>query len=235
MNLSARSVRQSAAVARAIKKCSRESHIDGVRGKPIQWSFLSTGVITPSGVPPHSLPQRRRRQSPPRAQFAPLNVRQDSFLLRRGFHATARRDSVTIAAGLGAVAVAAKIGQYGIRAYKEWEANPPEVTETPAEKNPGSSASGAKSSGAGAENKVNFLDRFGFGVGTKYYEGGFEDKMTRREAALILGVRESASLRRIKDSHKRLLILNHPDTGGSTFIAGKINEAKELLIKGRKE
>jgi len=72
-------------------------------------------------------------------------------------------------------------------------------------------------------------------VGTKYYEGGFEDKMTRREAALILGVRESASLRRIKDSHKRLLILNHPDTGGSTFIAGKINEAKELLIKGRKE
>jgi hypothetical protein len=72
-----------------------------------------------------------------------------------------------------------------------------------------------------------------FDVGTKYYEGGFEDTMTRREAALILGVRESSSPLRVKDAHRRLLILNHPDTGGSTFLAGKLNEAKELLLKGK--
>jgi DnaJ family protein C protein 19 len=71
-----------------------------------------------------------------------------------------------------------------------------------------------------------------FDVGTKYYEGGFEETMTRREAALILGVRESSSPLRVKDAHRRLLILNHPDTGGSTFLAGKLNEAKELLLKG---
>eukprot|EP00978_Attheya_sp_CCMP212_P049660 scaffold694102_cov59-Attheya_sp.AAC.1 len=58
--------------------------------------------------------------------------------------------------------------------------------------------------------------------------------MTRREAALVLGVRESSSPKRIKEAHRNLLMLNHPDTGGSTYIAGKINEAKELLIKGRK-
>lgn len=34
--------------------------------------------------------------------------------------------------------------------------------------------------------------------GKRFYEGGFEDKMTRREAALILGVRESAAPQRIK-------------------------------------
>ena len=74
-----------------------------------------------------------------------------------------------------------------------------------------------------------------FDVGTKYYEGGFEETMTKREAALILGVRESSSPARVKDAHRRLLILNHPDTGGSTYLAGKLNEAKELLLKGKSQ
>lgn len=30
-----------------------------------------------------------------------------------------------------------------------------------------------------------------------------------------------------------MLMNNHPDTGGSTFIATKINEAKDVLIKGK--
>ena len=66
-----------------------------------------------------------------------------------------------------------------------------------------------------------------------FYDGGFEDKMTKREAALILGVRESATPERIKDAHRRILLLNHPDLGGSAFIAAKVNEAKALLLKGK--
>ena len=57
--------------------------------------------------------------------------------------------------------------------------------------------------------------------------------MTKREAALILGVRESATAERIKEAHRRILIINHPDKGGSAYLGAKINEAKDLLLKGK--
>jgi len=58
--------------------------------------------------------------------------------------------------------------------------------------------------------------------------------MTRREAAQILGIRESAKVDNIKKAHRLILMANHPDKGGSPYVATKINEAKELLLKGRK-
>lgn len=71
--------------------------------------------------------------------------------------------------------------------------------------------------------------------------------MTPREAALILGLRyavwaadklqltssahrQSAGPDKIKQRHRKLLMMNHPDTGGSTFIASKINEAKDMML-----
>ena len=68
-----------------------------------------------------------------------------------------------------------------------------------------------------------------------YYRGGFLTRMTRREASLILGMRESKAgdVEGIREAHRRVMIANHPDRGGSPFLATKINEAKELLMKER--
>mmetsp|Transcript_28488 Transcript_28488/g.43798 ORF Transcript_28488/g.43798 Transcript_28488/m.43798 type:complete len:217 (+) Transcript_28488:34-684(+) len=154
------------------------------------------------------------------------------------------RSGVAIVLGLGAVSASALAASNLVRAYNEWKESTPSPApenenESESEKSEESTKSTKKEEGAsqndGAKRENIFNTLFNMGAGTRYYEGGFEEKMTRQEAALILGVRESSSTKRIKDAHKKLLILNHPDAGGSTYMAGKINEAKELLLKGKRD
>ncbi|XP_011624522.1 mitochondrial import inner membrane translocase subunit TIM14-1 [Amborella trichopoda] len=64
----------------------------------------------------------------------------------------------------------------------------------------------------------------------KFFDGGFQQTMTRREAALILGIRESASPDKVKEAHRRVMVANHPDAGGSHYLASKINEAKDVML-----
>jgi DnaJ family protein C protein 19 len=55
------------------------------------------------------------------------------------------------------------------------------------------------------------------------YPGGFYSQMNRREAQLILGVMEGTDSTAIKQKHRTLMLNNHPDNGGSTYLATKIN------------
>jgi len=55
-------------------------------------------------------------------------------------------------------------------------------------------------------------------------------KMTIEEAYEVLDLEPGANRKEIKEAHKRLMKKVHPDTGGSNYMAQKLNEAKDLLL-----
>jgi len=79
-----------------------------------------------------------------------------------------------------------------------------------------------------------YLDRLkpewrGAAEGAQAPRGG-GDAMTRDEAYAILGLEPNARDADVREAHHRLMMGVHPDHGGSTYLAAKLNRAREVLL-----
>ena len=54
--------------------------------------------------------------------------------------------------------------------------------------------------------------------------------LTAAQAYEILGLQPGATDDEVRDAHRTLLKSNHPDRGGSTWLAAQINRAKDTLL-----
>ena len=59
--------------------------------------------------------------------------------------------------------------------------------------------------------------------------------MSLSQAREILGLGAGAARKDIIAAHRRLMQRNHPDQGGSNFIAAQINDAKDVLLRNLKD
>jgi hypothetical protein len=60
---------------------------------------------------------------------------------------------------------------------------------------------------------------------------GGDGSMSRREALEVLGLVEGASGTDIVRAHRTLMKKFHPDHGGSTTLAARVNQAKDVLMQ----
>jgi hypothetical protein len=55
--------------------------------------------------------------------------------------------------------------------------------------------------------------------------------MDRTEALAVLGLAEGATREEIRAAHRRLMQAAHPDHGGSDWLAARVNQARDYLLR----
>ena len=55
--------------------------------------------------------------------------------------------------------------------------------------------------------------------------------MGREEALAVLGLQADASPEQVRTAYLRLMRVAHPDRGGSDWLAARLNEARDTLLR----
>lgn len=82
--------------------------------------------------------------------------------------------------------------------------------------------------------RINYMRKMYGGYDGGSGQGSSSGNMTKDEALEILELDKNASDDDIKKAYKKLIAKVHPDTGGSKYLTAKLNEARDVLLKGKK-
>ncbi|MDG4552913.1 MAG: DnaJ domain-containing protein [Candidatus Competibacter sp.] len=76
---------------------------------------------------------------------------------------------------------------------------------------------------------ADWREQAGIGQGEQA-QAAENNRMDRAEAYRILGVRPDASRDEIQAAYRRLIQKVHPDQGGSSYLAARVNRARDVLL-----
>jgi len=71
----------------------------------------------------------------------------------------------------------------------------------------------------------------GGGTGQRRAASANPGRMTEHEALQVLGLQPGAGADEVMRAHRSLIKKLHPDQGGSTYLAARVNEAKDILLR----
>ena len=79
------------------------------------------------------------------------------------------------------------------------------------------------------------------GIGQQRQSGGSTQPPPRRqggmtvdEAYQVLGLRPGSTEAEIREAHHRLMRTAHPDSGGSDWLATRVNQARDVLLRPKR-